>query len=53
VPIGLVWQAFSFPWRPDPPTTNLCYEGSNLFPADCANLGGTVYPGSCTPQGCQ
>jgi len=36
------------------PTTNLCYEGPGLFPVDCANLGGTVYPGqSCTSQGCQ
>lgn len=36
------------------PNTNLCYEGPNLLTADCANLGGTLHPGtSCTVQGCQ
>lgn len=36
------------------PTNELCYEGPGLFVVDCANLGGTVYPGqSCTSQGCQ
>jgi hypothetical protein len=36
------------------PNGAFCYEGFALAVVDCANLGGTVYPGqSCTAQGCQ
>jgi len=36
------------------PNNAFCYDGFALTVVDCANLGGTVYPGqSCTAQGCQ